>query len=129
MYLNKLTITILVAVSIAIYLIALTMNNSSNKLFKFEDFKTREVAQEYFDNNYKINSNYKKLIKDLRLAGSVCEYTKLKTKEKEYKAVIRCVYNSGWISLRPLVDYVLVIYVGKQDEIIKLDFNQGYVGP
>ena len=101
----------------------------NKKPFKFEDFKKIEEAQTFFDTNYPINSSYLKLLADLKTARSICETTSLTEQEKEYKMIVRCVYNSGWISLQPLVDYIIVIYVSHKDEIKKIKFNKGYVGP
>lgn len=100
------------------------------KPFRFTDFDTIKKAQMFFSKNYPLNSNMEVLLKDLKIAGAVCHNVSLNKIEKtKYKTIMRCVYNSGWLSKQPLVDYIVLIYVSNDDKIKKLEFNKGYVGP
>lgn len=110
------------------FVISYMLNFFTPKPFKFEDFKTREEAQAYFDEHYPIGSDVDILFDDLKKVG-VLYIDAVGTNEKETK-VTKTYYKmrlgkddlnnynnhyvskyiNNWISRDPRGFYILGIF-------------------
>ncbi len=125
---NKLLTIFVLAAFLAI--LRLFLNAFDQKAFSFENFKNIEDGQIFFEKYCSSHPNdYNYVIQELKKSGSKCTpLTMNQVESRMYKGIIRCVYNSGLFSLKPMVDYIVVIYIGSYDKISKIEFNKGYAG-
>ena len=92
--------------------------------FRFEDFKSREEVQKYFDLHYPVGSNVEKLIKEVEASGGECgEAIHDRDWPKEdfkYDKWYGCTYYTGlFLSRDPMVGYNITIYTNKDNKIIE----------
>ena len=111
---------------ILLFIGILMFNIFEPKPFKFENFKTKEEAQAYFDKHYPVGSNVDLLFEDLKKVGA--KYTLRKEKippqqmgehhmDLEYEKVYIGKYPNNWISSDPMGYYDLYIFIDEQNEI------------
>lgn len=91
----------------------------------FKNFNNIQEAQNFLARHYPKGSSVDTLINDLKASGAICNQELTHGTQK----MIRCVYNSGWFSIKPLTDYVVVIYTKPDSKIDYIKFNMGYAGP
>jgi hypothetical protein len=106
-----------------------TYGKIQKKPFKFEDFKTKEEAQAYFDRHYPIGSNIDELLNDLEKVGVRYSESSKKMLSQgiqdgeeslEYDKVYIGKYRNNWISWHPLGCYNLSIYLLSNGSIVSI---------
>lgn len=110
-----------------------TYSKIQKKPFKFEDFKTKEEAQAYFDIHYPIGSNIDELLNDLRKVGVRYHESSKKMlpqevregeESLEYDKIYIGKYQNNWISWHPLGCYNLSIHLLNNGSIVSILVNK-----
>ena len=110
----------------AIVFIAITeifiMKLSDTREIKFEDFKSSEKLQEYLEQEFPKNSSASELVSFLKKSEAKCatihkEKSGL-TLPEDCEYVSQCEGSTGWLSLRPLESYKIIIFSRKDQSII-----------
>jgi hypothetical protein len=102
---------------------------TDNRPVKFEKYKTSEELKAFLDKQYPIGSDAEKAFNDFKKSGTYCKNFSPPNIELNIKTLMRCVYSSGWLSLNPLVDYIIVLSSDHNNKIVKIECGKGYVGP
>lgn len=115
------------------FVISYMLNFFTPKPFKFEDFKTREEAQAYFDEHYPVGSDVNILFGDLKKVrvDYIKERERIPPQEMgkgkenlEYDKVYVSEYVNNWVSRDPRGMYVLFIHVLDNGEIADILVNK-----
>ena len=117
---------------LASFTLSFMINFFTPKPFKFEDFKTREEAQAYFDEHYPVGSDVNILFDDLKKVR--VDYIKererippqeMSTKiEGGYNKVYVSEYSNNWVSRDPRGMYVLFIFISSENKILHITLNK-----
>lgn len=101
--------------------------------FRFDDFKTREQAQAYFDEHYPIGSDMKNLIADVTTVGGWCSGGQQTADRRgpvqkfNYDKMYGCDYYNWFFSFDPLERFAITIYADKDDRIISSYIAKHYM--
>jgi hypothetical protein len=96
--------------------------------FRFEHFQTAQELIAHLKINYPVGSDNSTLRKSLEEVGAKCEQVR-----KEYisandpigtEAIVFCKYNTGWLSLTPLINYSVGIYLDINNKIIDIGVSR-----
>lgn len=96
--------------------------------FYFEDFKTDQEMQAYFEKEYPVGSSVRKLLSDAEDAGAFCEATanaEHDIRNFEYYDKYFCRYETFFFSRNPSKIYVILIYAAEEYKIINIDCGLG----
>lgn len=122
------------SIGLIIYFMTIFMPNFfSQKPFKFEDFKTREKAQAYFNTHYPVGSDVNILFTDLKKVG--VDYIKERERippqqmgvgeeNTKYDRVYVSKYYNNWLSSDPMGVYVLYIFILDNGDIVNVSVSQ-----
>ena len=108
-------------------------NAIEKKPFKFEDFRTKEEAQAYFNKHYPIGSNIDELLNDLKKVGVKYYQSPKKIppqemgegkEDLEYDKVYIGEYQNNWISRNPMGCYDLFIHSLNNGVIVDILVNK-----
>lgn len=91
--------------------------------FYFEDFKTDQEMQAYFEKEYPVGSSVRKLLSDAEDAGASCEAiaNAERTKSSEYYDKYYCLYRTFFFSRNPAKVYIILSYTSKDYIITSVD--------
>jgi len=107
-------------------MLTLIFNILESKPFRFENFKTGEEAQAYFNEHYPIGSEVHILFKDLERVGAKYRKRNMKIppqemgerhKDLKYDVVYTGEYSNNWISFDPMGYYDLYIFIDDKNKI------------
>ena len=105
---------------LASFTLSFMINFFTPKPFKFEDFKTREEAQAYFDEHYPVGSDVNILFGDLKKVR--VDYIKERerippqemgkgSEDLKYDKVYVSKYTNNWLSKDPMGIYVICMFI------------------
>jgi hypothetical protein len=105
---------------LASFTLSFMINFFTPKPFKFEDFKTREEAQAYFDEHYPVGSDVNILFGDLKKVrvDYIKERERIPPQEMgkgredlKYDKVYVSKYTNNWLSKDPMGIYVIGMFI------------------
>ena len=105
---------------LASFTLSFMINFFTPKPFKFEDFKTREEAQAYFDEHYPVGSDVNILFGDLKKVrvDYIKERERIPPQEMgkgredlKYDKVYVSKYTHNWLSKDPMGIYVIGMFI------------------
>lgn len=108
----------------------LLIEKFDNRPVKFEQHKTRQSVESYLNIHYPVGSDGSKLISELINSGAECSSIGKEHKhfvsskryasvKEECKEITTCQYMTGFISIRPLKDYEVTVYINNTNGIVR----------
>lgn len=96
------------------------------KPFRFEKFKSKEEAQEFFAEKFPKGSDALEMMAFLEAGGAGCRKEKSYRPKQDfhYDKLYICSYQTNLISRDPVTEYLIYIYTDFNNQVIALDLTK-----